>query len=293
MLAAAIVLVFLALLALSVAAPRIAMDLKRQREVEAQHRANQYVRALRVYYKKFNRYPSTVDQLEKQNNQRFLRQKYLDPLTGKDDWRLIHVGENKTKVKGFFGEDLPGIGGTGLGTTPGGSATTGTSGSGGTSAFGGTSTGFGGGASNSLGSSGSAAASSGTAGGTSGASPGATGATGSTGGSGIQSTNASDFNGSGGGLIMGIGSSKSGDSIITVNEQTTYQDWEFLYAPRLEQVYAKGTLLGGVNYCSGASTGRQTYARFKPTTGTGGINNPSGNPPTTGTTPVPGAPSPQ
>ena len=116
--AAVIVLVFLVLLTLTIAAPRIAMALKRDRELETQHRANQYVRGIRLYYKKFGHYPGSIEQLQKSNNQRFVRQKYLDPMTGKDDWRLIHVGENKTKVKGFFGEDLPGLAG-GLGSAAG------------------------------------------------------------------------------------------------------------------------------------------------------------------------------
>ncbi len=25
------------------------------------------------------------------NNRRFLRHRYMDPITGKDDWRLIHI----------------------------------------------------------------------------------------------------------------------------------------------------------------------------------------------------------
>ena len=54
----ALVLIFLLLLAMSVAAPRIAKGLQRDKEVESEHRANQYVRAIRMYYKKFGHYPS-------------------------------------------------------------------------------------------------------------------------------------------------------------------------------------------------------------------------------------------
>ena len=109
MLLGVVVLIFLVLLALSVAAPKVAQDLRRDREVEAIHRANEYVRAIQLYYKKFGHYPGNMDQLEKSNNIRFLRQKYADPLTGKPDWRLIHVGEAKTTVKGFFGQPLAGL----------------------------------------------------------------------------------------------------------------------------------------------------------------------------------------
>src|SRR5215472_5546311 len=113
MLVAVIVLVFLVMLTLSVAAPKVAQSLKRDREVEAIHRGNEYVRAIQLYYKKFGRYPGNMDQLEKSNNTRFLRQRYVDPLTGKADWRLIHVGEAKTTVKGFFGQPLAGLPGGG------------------------------------------------------------------------------------------------------------------------------------------------------------------------------------
>ena len=230
MMAAVIVMVFLVLLALTVAAPSIARSIQRDREIEAQHRANQYVRGIRLYYKKFGHYPGSIEQLQKSNNQRFVRQKYLDPLTGKDDWRLIHVGENKTTVKGFFGEDLPGIAG-GLGAAAGLSSgsgnTTGTTSS----------------PSNSL--SGNQPTPNGTTSGV--------GATGTSGGPGISSQSTDDLKGTGG-PIMGIGSSKSGDSILDVNGEGTYQGWEFLYDPRIEQLYAKGNLLGG-GITAGSSSG--------------------------------------
>ncbi len=44
---------------------------------------------------------------------------------------------------------------------------------------------------------------------------------------------------------MGVGLPKAGDSVITLNEQTTYQTWEFLYDPRIEQLKAQASLLGG------------------------------------------------
>ncbi len=241
MLAAALVMVFLVLLTLTIAAPTIAKEIQRDREVEAKHRADQYVRAIRVYYRKLGHYPGSVDQLEKTNNQRFLRQKYLDPMTGKDDWRLIHVGENKTKVKGFFGEDLPGLT-AGLGSASGlqsstGTQTTGTQTTGGsivgTSSFGTPTPGTG------------------------------TGAGGTGTGSGPASSSVDDLKGSGG-PFMGVGSSKTGEAMLTVNEQTNYQDWEFLYDPNIEQMYAKGNLLGGA-----ASGGLGTGTGLPPTpTGT-------------------------
>src|ERR1700710_23859 len=92
MLLAVVVMVALVLIALAVAAPVVARDLRRDKEVESEHRAEQYVRAIRLYQRscKCTSYPPSMDALEKSTTVRFLRQKYIDPLTGKSDWRLIH-----------------------------------------------------------------------------------------------------------------------------------------------------------------------------------------------------------
>src|SRR5271154_250449 len=119
MLVGLIVAIFLILLVLSIAAPKVSKELQREREVEAVHRGNQYVRAIQVYVRKNGgQFPPTIEALEKSNNQRFLRQRYVDPMTGKSDWRLIHVGEAKTTVKGFFGKPLTGLA-PGLGSAAG------------------------------------------------------------------------------------------------------------------------------------------------------------------------------
>jgi len=68
---------------LAVAAPRAAVALQRTKEDELIRRGQQYALAIRRFYKKFGRYPSNIDQLENTNNIRFLRRRYLDPLTGK------------------------------------------------------------------------------------------------------------------------------------------------------------------------------------------------------------------
>ncbi len=104
MLVGLIVAIFIILLVMGVAAPKVARGLRREREVEAIHRGNQYVQAIRRFYlKNGHHYPTSIEQLEKTNNIRFLRQRYADPMTGKPDWRLIKVGEAKTTVKGFLG----------------------------------------------------------------------------------------------------------------------------------------------------------------------------------------------
>jgi len=249
MLLAMVLMVSLVLIALSVAAPVIARDLRRDKEVESMHRQQEYVRALRLYYRKFKSYPPSLEALEKSNNVRYLRKQYIDPLTGKADWRIIHVGENQTTVKGFFGEPLgglnsTGIGGSGLGSAAGiasgpmpalgaGFAQQGSNG-GSNPAPGGSSGGNGAGATTGFGNTGGTGTGLGSSG---------IGGTGS--GTGPGSSSSSGFGSGGVGQIMGVGSAKSGDSILTPNQQTTYDTWEFLYDPRIELMYAKSNILGG------------------------------------------------
>ena len=82
---------FLGIAALAIV-PTVAFQARRDREEEMIHRGVQYSRAVRRYYKKFGRYPTRIEDLENTNNQRYLRKRYKDPITGKD-FKLLHVGE--------------------------------------------------------------------------------------------------------------------------------------------------------------------------------------------------------
>src|SRR5260370_5131470 len=91
---AVMLLVTLLLIALAIEAPRLAQQVKREREEELIHRGQEYSRAIKKFYiASGGRYPTSLEQLENTNNKRFLRKRYKDPVTGKDDWRIIHVGE--------------------------------------------------------------------------------------------------------------------------------------------------------------------------------------------------------
>jgi len=72
--------------------PRVAFERQRDQEALLIARGEQYKRAIQLYFRKFKTYPTSIDSLENTNNIRFLRRRYADPLTGKDDWRLIHIG---------------------------------------------------------------------------------------------------------------------------------------------------------------------------------------------------------
>jgi type II secretory pathway pseudopilin PulG len=249
MLLGLIVAIFIILLVLGEAASDAAFSLRREREVESARRAQQYVRAIRVFYRKVGHYPGSMQQLENTNQVRYLRQDYIDPLTGKNDWRVIPVGQNKTTVKGFFGQPLAGIASQGLGALAGSQSTG--------DGFGGVAGGAagiapggigGGSAAGGLGpNAGGSGTQAGSAGGTAGAGGTATGANGQAGSAGgFGSPLGGGLGGANGsGPFMGVGSSANGASIIVVNEQTTYQTWEFLYDPRSEQLVVAGQLNGG------------------------------------------------
>jgi type II secretory pathway pseudopilin PulG len=72
--------------------PRVAFEAQRNREQMLIERGEQYKRAIQLYFRKLKTYPPSIDALENTNNIRFLRRRYPDPLTGKDEWRLIHIG---------------------------------------------------------------------------------------------------------------------------------------------------------------------------------------------------------
>lgn len=75
----------------------IQFQVKRDREEEMIHRGVQYSRAVRRYFKKFGRYPTSIEELESTNNLRFLRKRYKDPMnrdpkTGQErDFKILHL----------------------------------------------------------------------------------------------------------------------------------------------------------------------------------------------------------
>jgi hypothetical protein len=79
---------------LATAVTTIKFQIRRDREEEMVHRGVQYTRAIRAYYRKFNRFPAKIEDLENTNQLRFLRKRYKDPITGKD-FKLVHFGEVK------------------------------------------------------------------------------------------------------------------------------------------------------------------------------------------------------
>ena len=93
---------------MSVAMPVWRQQARREREEELLFRLKQYAHALSLYQRRVpGGSPGTVDDLVKQ---RYLRRKYLDPMTGKD-FAILRVGQ----VSPGMSMQMPGVS-----TTPGG-----------------------------------------------------------------------------------------------------------------------------------------------------------------------------
>jgi hypothetical protein len=87
------VLLMAALIAFYVYAqlPRVAFESERDKEQTLIDRGEQYQRAIQLYVNAVKKYPQKIEDLENTNDKRYLRKRYIDPYTGKDEWRLIHV----------------------------------------------------------------------------------------------------------------------------------------------------------------------------------------------------------
>ncbi|HEY0784242.1 MAG TPA: type II secretion system protein [Acidobacteriaceae bacterium] len=304
-----ICMIALVLLTLAIAAPKVAASIQRDRELETVHRGEQYKRAIRLYYKRFGSYPSSLDQLEKTNNIRFLRKRYLDPLTGKDDWKIILMGQQHVCPLGFFGQPL-GLAGamSGQGMTSASSLANGSSASGfgassgagsgsGAGSFSGSMTGsttLGGGATGvPCGAGGGAAAAGAIGGGLSASSFGSGSGSGSStsgsgGGSGSSTGGSTGgFNSSttlGGGPIVGVMPPLTKDAILQYKLKTKYNEWEFVYDPAEDQMAGAagaagggGMNLNGTAGSPGSGVGAGGGTMGTGNQGFGGIGNGAGN----------------
>lgn len=298
-------LLFLLALALTVAAPRMARSIQRDRDVETIRRGKQYIRAVQLYYRKFHAYPPSVDALVKTNEIRFLRKKYTDPITGKDDWKPIMFGQNKVPIAmGFFGQPLTGSSMAGVGPS-GGNGITGVNGVAGSSSGGlfnssgagssspfDSSNGSNGAASsssstdnsNSNSSNGSSTTGSSTTGGTDSSGSGGSGTSGSGtsgtsgGGTGFGGQTGQSFGGAG---IIGFEPASSKQSLLIWKKKDHYNEWEFTYDPIMDMktVSSGGAGLNGTPASSMSSPiGGSTTSPFGNTPGTTSTPNSTGTP---------------
>jgi type II secretory pathway pseudopilin PulG len=242
---AAIFLLAIFTISLSIALPRMAKQLQRDRELETMQRGKQYIRAIKLYYKKFSAYPPNVDALVKTNEIRFLRKKYVDPTTGKEEWKPVLFGQNKAPTAmGFFGVPLSGS--TIAGTGPSGG--NGLQGLNGSSGLGGQSAPTDPNATQSSGSSTTT-----TTTGTSGTTAGGTSGSGQT------------FGGAG---IIGFSPNSPKKSLMVYKKKEHYNEWEFVYDPIAEQQMMMGAGNSGL--------GSQSASPTSTSTGTGTNSTPTG-----------------
>src|ERR1700743_1786266 len=115
----------LMIIAATAMAPLIVQQIKRDREAEMIHRGTEYARAIKRFYKKNGRYPSTLDDLDK-GQIKFLRQRYKDPLTKDGKWKLLNYGD----IQMLLNSAAPGVPAASLSSqggasTPGGAAVAG------------------------------------------------------------------------------------------------------------------------------------------------------------------------
>ena len=304
MLVAIIFMLAILILSMAVAIPRVRDDIRRDREVETMQRGKQYIRAVQLYYRKFDAYPPNIDALVKTNNMRFLRKKYVDPTTGKDEWKPVLFGQNKTpQAMGFFGQPLAAssLAGTGPG---GGNGMPGAVGAGGA----GSASPTGGGLFNSTPTSGSSTDAGATSTPTTGTPAGTTGGTdangnpttgtGTTGtpsaggvGSGTTPTTGTGTSGTGttgtgtngqtfgGGGIIGFSPQSPKQSILVYKKKNHYNEWEFLYSPLMDQQTMSGGNTGTVGQPAGGTT-----------TPVGGTTPTTPTPPATPASPSPAPP---
>ncbi|HMG85486.1 MAG TPA: hypothetical protein VK574_07065 [Terracidiphilus sp.] len=265
-LVAVIFMLAILILSLAVAIPRVRESIQRDREQETMQRGKQYIRAVQLYYRKFNAYPPNVDALIKTNDIRFLRKKYIDPTTGKDEWKPVLFGQNKTpQAMGFFGQPLaaaslagigPAGGNTGIGGAPGAnpapggglfnstpSGTTGAAGAPGSPASG-------------TDANGNPVAGTGTPGNASGGTT-----TGSTFGSTANPSGTGQTFGGGG--IIGFSPQSPKQSIFVYKKKNHYNEWEFLYSPLMDQQTAAG---GNTGLIGQPASGTTTPVGANPTT---------------------------
>jgi type II secretory pathway pseudopilin PulG len=274
-------------IAITAAAPSMVVQIRRDREDELIHRGNQYVRAIRLFYKKFGRYPNSIKDLKDTNHLRFLRREYKDPMTESGEWILLHAADIKYVPTGFFGQKLTagatGVGGAnpGIGNTNGQPPANNASNNN-QSAFGSQSA-----FSNISGQPNQNFVNNQSSTGGSSDKPDANGLVngqlpGQDNSSPASGIFASTSGGQtfGGGPILGVASTSKQKSIKEIRGKDHYNDWQFFYDPRMEQLNAAAA--AGVAGAQGAQPGVQQNG-----IGNGGFNSgfPGGTPTTQPTQP--------
>jgi hypothetical protein len=220
--------------------PDAAFEARRGHEQDLMFRGKDYMRAIGLYYRKFKKYPSRLEDLENTNQIRFLRKRWPDPMTRSDEWRLLHVNGAGLVVDSAMAT-------TGSTTQPGGQQQP------------------------NIGLTPSSSTSSSS---TSSAAAPTTGSATSIGTSIASTTGGSSFGFSGqptmiGAFLAGVASKSEKASIMTYNTRQKYNEWEFVYDPRKDPTMARQGVAGQIP--TQGQTGNLPGSLGN--TGTGGLGN--------------------
>jgi type II secretory pathway pseudopilin PulG len=97
----AIFVMIIAIMAIMMAAAVEIVSFQAQREKEAEliFRGQQYVEGIRLFQKKYGRYPMRMKELW-EAEPRVLRRKWEDPITGSENWGVIFQGQEGGEISG-------------------------------------------------------------------------------------------------------------------------------------------------------------------------------------------------
>lgn len=217
----------LLIVAMGATAPVIKAQIQRNREQEMIHRGVQYSRAIKRFFVKFGRYPTSLEQLENTDHIRFLRKQYKDPMVSGGEWRLLHVGDvslnwsniaSPTATLGnqssFPGTAVQIQGSPSFGDSPG--------------------TGFGSTATSATTSQTLGAATT-APGGTVGLAQSAASGTAAASQTSTTSSNSAIFKAINSGAVIGVVSTSEQQGMHAFNETTKYNQWFFVYDPTLDR----------------------------------------------------------
>jgi hypothetical protein len=176
---------------------------RRQKEEELIWRGQQYARGVRLFFRKNNRFPTSMDDLIKPGvGVRYMRKAYKDPMNATDgSWRLLYVGPAGQIIGSVKAN--PGGGLLGSVMMPGASAP----------------------------GQGASASAGGGAGGTTPAQGNPAGAATPTDATSSQSSGLGSDSPIIGGNIIGVASKVNRPSIKVYDSGTNYREWEFIYNP--------------------------------------------------------------
>jgi hypothetical protein len=284
----------LVLLGAMAAAPYVRTEAQREKEQEMIWRGKQYVRGVKLYYRKMGRFPTSVDDLTKPKvgSLRFMRQAYKDPMNKEDgSWRFIYVGPSGQLIGSLKPQQafqIPGVAGGQFGTPAGTNAQQTTSF--GASGFGQSTPvaqpGF------PQSQQGAGANQSGT---TSAGQPGSTAPTGNqTGTDDSVTTSASGLLSDSpviGGNIIGVGSKINKRSVIIYDKAKNYRMFEFIWNPSKDMANAINQQIGAPNQNQqGAPQGQTGFGTAQPQSNQ--QNNAPANPQPNSDMPLPTPPEP-